>query len=191
MPDQHNSRSPAATSLRTLSVLVIVGYVWLTGYFLVRQVLGDTSAGPVAYFFTWDMFPNYPTESSRRLAVGVTARGGYVRLFPNPHHRFRWGVKGDLTRLDLNRRLRHFRRAAQDAAGSYQPADPNDRLVRLYLVERYWPVTFNLPEELYRKQKAGFVEESTGGKPQRSYWRILETADVSAEGTVEDWETLP
>ena len=102
---------------RLPAVLFIAAYLSLSAFYFVRHAMGDSVSHPLAYFWTWDMFPNYPTESIRRWAVGETASGAYVKLLPNSAHRFRWGVHNDATRFDIDRRLLFFRRAALDAVG--------------------------------------------------------------------------
>jgi hypothetical protein len=180
-------------------ILFIAAYLLLTAFFFVRHAVGDSLAHPIGYFWTWDMFPNYPTESVRRWAVGETAGGAYVKLLPNSEHRFRWGVHGDATRFDIDRRLLFFRRATLGAIERRNALVPDDPIRFVYLTEKYWPEKLNLPDELYH----GFYHDEVTKKvywasprkesevPQRFYWRILEEADVEADGRVIAWEPSP
>ena len=184
---------------RLLALLFIVVYLSLTGFYLVRHAIGHPLGHELAYFWTWDMFPNYSTESIRRRAIGETASGEYVMLVPNSRHRFRWGVHGDVTRLDIDRRLLFFRRAAVDGIGRHNTSLPNDPVRYVYLAENYWPEKFNLPSDLYRSA----YEDTTTGElywasaaergtvPTRTYWRILDEAAVAEDGQVGNWELSP
>ena len=53
------------------------------------------------------------------------------------------------------------------------------RIVQVYVIEKYWPLRFNFPNELY---------ESLYGQPRpdRQYWRVIREFDVpeSAAGGI-------
>lgn len=185
---------------RLPAAIFMAVYLSLTGFYLVQHLLGDSLGHWIGYFWTWDMFPNYPTVSVRRWAVGETASGRFVRLAPYSGHRFRWGVKGDVTRLDLDRRLPYFRLAALEGIRRHNAAIPADPIRHVYLAEQYWPEKYNLPDGLYRD----FYEDTATGQPywtssgedagtvpRRKYWRILDEAAVTADGAVPAWESSP
>ena len=65
-------------------VLICVAYAAVSGYFACRHLLGDPLSHPTAYFFTWNMFPGYTTDTSRRTVVGLTASG--LPVFDRPSH---------------------------------------------------------------------------------------------------------
>ena len=184
---------------RIATIVFIAAYLLLTAFYLGSHAVGDSLAHPFGYFWTWDMFPNYPTESIRRWAVGETASGAYVKLLPNSAHRFRWGVHNTATRFDIDRRLLFFRRATLDASARHNTADPKDPIPIGYLTYTYWPEKFNLPGELYRDfyrdEVTGKVywasPPETGDVPARFYWRVLEEAEVEADGRVIAWEPSP
>lgn len=159
------------TLRRIGAVLLIVSYLATSGWFLLLHILGDSGSTPFAYFWTWDMFPNYPAESNRRAIMGRTDTEEWVRLFPNPRNRFRWGVRGDVTRLDLNHTPQFARAAAEQALESH----PSQRLTEVKLVEQYWPAKFNLPDGLY-----GAVYGSEN--PQRRSWRVVASWSVDDNG---------
>jgi hypothetical protein len=184
---------------RFAAILFIVAYLLLTAIYLGRHAVGDSLGHPFGYFWTWNMFPNYPTESVRRWAVGETAGGAYVKLLPNSAHQFRWGVHNDATRFDIDRRPSFFRRATLDAIERRNALVPDDPIRHVYLAEQYWPQKLNLPGALYR----GFYHDEVTGKvywatpletaevPARIYWRVLEEANVEADGRVIAWEPSP
>ena len=184
---------------RFTAILFIATYLLLTAFYLGRHAIGDSLGHPFGYFWTWDMFPNYPTESARRWSVGETVGGAYVKLLPNSDHTFRWGVHGDATRFDIDRRQLFFRRATLDAIERHNVATPEDPIRFIYLAEKYWPEKLNLSDELYH----GFYHDKVTGKvywgsprqendaPQLFYWRILEEADVEADGRIVAWDPSP
>src|SRR5262245_12025516 len=85
------------------ALLFITAYLAATAWFLWEHALGDSVSHPIAYFFTWDMFPGYYTESLKRFAVGRTKAGQRLLLHPSPFEQFCGGIRGDLTRIDLER----------------------------------------------------------------------------------------
>jgi hypothetical protein len=182
-----------------IAILFIGSYLLLTGFFLVRHALGDSLAHPIGYFWTWDMFPNYPTESARRWAVGETAGGAYVQLLPNSAHRFRWGVHGDATRFDIDRRQLFFRQATLHAIKRHNATASDDPIRFVYLAEQYWPEKLNLPDELYHgfyydevTKKVYWASPANAGEvSKRFYWRVLDEADVETDGRVIAWEPSP
>ena len=173
-----------ADRFRRLAALpLIVLYLGCTAFYLYRQVVGDVGGSPFAYFWTWDMFPNYPAESSRRIVVGETKGGRFVRLLPGERDRFRWGRAGDGTRFDIDRRGGFLMRVIDIRVARYGESKSDDRLERVYLVEHYWPLRFNLPDDIYQ---SAYSEPN----PERKYWRIIGEFPVSKDGSVE-WETPP
>src|SRR5262245_28566470 len=85
------------------ALLLISAYLAATAWFLWKHMLGDSVSHPIAYFFTWDMFPGYYTESLKRFAIGETTSGARLLVHPSPWDQFRGGIRGDLTRIDLER----------------------------------------------------------------------------------------
>jgi hypothetical protein len=69
----------------------------------------------------------------------------------------------------------------------------------VYLAEKYWPEKLNLPDDLYRDsyhdEVTGKIYWASSAKESKSsrrfYWRILEEADVEADGRVIAWEPSP
>ena len=135
------------------------------------NLLGDVQRHPIVYFFTWDMFPGSYDFSTRRMAVAQTRSGMYYQLYPSAAQRFRGGVKGDMTRADLDRSGVRFKALVEQALAREQPRFRDDPIVRVSLVEQFWPSRLNLPEDL---------GEAWLGQPQRDvrYWRVLETVDA-------------
>lgn len=135
------------------------------------NLLGDAQRHPIVYFFTWDMFPGSYDVSTRRVAVAETRSGMSYQVYPNAAQRFRGGVNGDMTRADLDRSGVRFRSLVDHALASERPRFGHDPVVRVSLVEQYWPSRLNLPEDL---------GEAWAGQPQRDvrYWRVLETVDA-------------
>jgi hypothetical protein len=162
---------------RSLAGLAIALYLAALAGFLLQSALGDSGLFPVSYFFTWDMFPSYKTESSRRVAIGQTESGRYLELYPSPFQQYQGGVHGDLTRVDLEcRGLFYSAAVEQTLLRSRHEAD--DRVQQAWLFEQYWPAKFNFPDELY---------ESYWGtrKPERRCWRLLGEFDV-VDGRLRD-----
>ncbi len=160
-----------------LASLAIALYLAALAGFLLQSALGDTGLFPASYFFTWDMFPSYYTESSRRAAVGRTASGRYLALHPSPFQQYRGGVHGDLTRVELERRGLFYPAAVEQTLQRSRPV-ANDPMQEVWLFEQYWPVKFNYPDDLY---------ESWWGsrKPDRRSWRQTGEFDV-VDGRLQD-----
>jgi hypothetical protein len=169
-------RSPFRTWLRRLpALLVIAAYLGASGWYFYRHALGDAAAEPAAYLFTWDMFPNYPSWSARRIAVAQTRSGRYLRILPSRGQQFRRGRDGEHSRFDLPRSDAAFQQAVDRTLRTHWPIDPADPVVYVFLLEQYWPVRFNLPDDLY---------ESVYGEPnpRRRSWRIIAESPVSEGG---------
>jgi hypothetical protein len=166
---------------------LVVGFFIAYGgagiFFLYGHVLGDTARTPAGYFWTWDMFPNYPSFSARRFALGQTRSGQYLMVFPTDQVRHRRGGQGDLTRFDLPRNDAALRRAVSEQLAAYPPQDMSDPITYVFLVEKSWPVRFNLPADLYEAQ---YGEPN----PHRAAFRILDEGPVDALGTVR-WTNAP
>lgn len=158
---------------RFLAGAFIAGYLCATAAFLALHALGDWGVHPISYFFTWDMFPSFYYESSRRVAVGRTANGRFIQLHPDPSQQFRGGVHGDLTRVDLDRSGASFRGIVEQTLRRNEERQRLDPIIHVDLFERYWPEKFNLPDDLYERWWGT-------PHPHRSYWRIREEFDVSA-----------
>jgi hypothetical protein len=148
-------------------LLFCAAYLLATAWFAVRHVLGDSLSHPAAYFFTWDMFPGYATETSRRMVVGHTRDGRFVKLLPDNLHRFRWGINDDVSRIDIDRNPRNLERAIERSLGEYNRDHAKSPVKSVLVVEQYWPSRFNLPDDLYR-------ETYGEPNPHRWYWRFLE-----------------
>ena len=155
---------------RALAALAISLYLAALGGFLLQSALGDSGFFPVSYFFTWDMFPSYYTESSRRVAIGRTASGRYIELHPSPFQQYRGGVYGDLTHVDLERRGL-FYRAAVEQTLQRSRRDAQDLVQQVWLFERFWPVKYNYPDDLYESWSAS-------RKPDRRCWRLVGEFEV-------------
>ncbi|MCH8830048.1 MAG: hypothetical protein IID45_10780 [Planctomycetes bacterium] len=151
---------------RIAAVVVVLLYVGVSALFGVRHLLGDSLSHPTAYFFTWDMFPGYATDSSRRYFVGMTRSSRYVQLLPSSNEQFHWGINNDVRRIDIDRRAENFLPALRRSVQRYNREHPDDPISLVVLVERYWPFKFNLPDDLY---------ESAYGEPNphRKYWRMM------------------
>lgn len=168
---------------RGLAVLFLVAYLLAGAFFLYGHILGDTARYPIGYFWTWDMFPNYPSFSARRFALGQTQSGQYLFVFPSTQVQHLRGGQGDLTRFDLPRNDAALRRAVSEQFVDHPPRDMEDPITYVFLVEKYWPVRFNLPEELY---KAEYGEEN----PHRVAYRILDEGLVDRLGEIR-WTNAP
>lgn len=164
-------RYPWRTLLRCVGAVLFIGlYLGLTAFFQLAELDGDTLDTPFAYFWTWDMFPNHDCFSVRSTAIGRTASGRFVTIFPGPKQRFRWGAGSELTRTE--RRPESGERLIQSILAERKDADAADPIVHAYLLEKYWPVRFNTPEPLY--------EQLLGQpRPRRRYWRVVREFDVS------------
>lgn len=165
---------------RTAAWLAILLYLAAHAGFLLQSALGDSGLFPVSYFFTWDMFPSYYTESSRRVAVGRTESGKYLELHPTPFQQYRGGVKGDLTQVELERRG-VFYPASVEQALQRSRHEVDDPVQQVWLFERFWPAKFNYPDDLY---------ESWWGasKPDRQRWRLVGEFNV-VDGRLRDKST--
>lgn len=167
-----NARRPHALH-RALILLACLAYVGVTAYYGVRHVLGDTSQiaeSPAGYFFTWDMFPGYETESTRRTVVG-RAGERFVQLLPATSHRYRYGVNAAATRLDIDARRANLTPTLEPIIARYNAEHPQQPIEEVFIVEEYRPAKFNLPDDLY--------EQVYGEpKPQRSYLRIGQSLRV-------------
>ncbi len=157
---------------RFLAGVFIAIYAGSMGLFFAFYALGDVPQHPIAYFFTWDMFPGFFTESSRRIAVGKTQSGRYLQLLPGAYQQYRGGVNAALTHLDLEREGAVFRAAANRALELAADSCRQDPIVHVYLLERYWPDKFNYPAAQY---EAWFGT----AKPKRHSWRLRDEFDVS------------
>jgi len=134
---------------RWIGGCVAIVYLGLSAWFLWAQVRDATPAGPLAYAFTWDMFPSFATQSVRRVALGQTETGQYVVLHPSPWSQFREGVQADLTRADLDRSGGGFQALVESVRRRTRSQRTEDPVVRVLMCEQYWPVKFNLRDEHY------------------------------------------
>lgn len=140
----------AVSRLRLWCGLVgVVGYLALSAGYFAAHSLEATPSGFLAYLFTWDMFPGFTTRSVRRVALGQTASGGYVLLHPSPWSQFHEGVRGDLTRADLDRSGRGFQALVETVRLRTIAQRRDDPLVRVLLCEQSWPVKYNFRDDHY------------------------------------------
>lgn len=159
---------------RLIAATFIAAYLGATTVIFALHAIGDLGLHPVSYFFTWDMFPSFYYESLRRVAVGKTTGGRFLQLHPDQFQRYRGGVHGDLTRIDLDRSGASFRALVTQTAHRTAELHRHDPIAHIYLFERYWPEKFNLPTDLY--------EQWWGApRPERSYWRLRDEFDVVPE----------
>lgn len=168
--------SPRIRGLQKVGVLLFcAAYLAATAFFLGRQVLGDSIAQEASYFFTWDMFPDYETESARRMVLGLTDDGRFVQLLPAAEHRFRWGVDGTVSRIDIDRRTPQLDEPLKRQIDRFEERRPGNPIHSVLVVEQFWPNKFNLPGDLY---------ESTYGErlPRRRHWRILLERPLNENG---------
>ncbi len=164
--------------LRRLLVLAFVScYLGAGIFFLYSHLIGDGARSAVGYLWTWDMFPNYPSFSARRLALGQTESGRYVRVFPTSNVKYRRGGHRDMTRFDLPRNDAALRTAVEETLQSRAGEETSDPVAYVFLIEKYWPVRFNLPEELYQYQYGEL-------NPHRHSWRILDEGPVAEAGDI-------
>lgn len=168
---------------RLLVLGLIVTYLAAGGFYFYRHLLGDTSQSAFGYFWTWDMFPNYPSFSARRLALGQTRGGRFVQVFPTEQVRFRRGGHRDLTRFDLPRNDAALRTAVAETLETYPPEQMDDPITYVFLIENYWPVRFNLPDDLYQQV---YDEEN----PRRQAWRIIDEGRIDPDGKIH-WTSIP
>ena len=162
---------------RGLMIGFIIAYLTAGTYFLFGHLIGDTGRFAAGYFWTWDMFPNYPSFSARRFALGQTQRGQYVLVFPTDQVRHRRGGHGDLSRFDLPRNDGALRIAVSKELETHPPQGFEDPITYVFLVEKYWPTRFNLPDELYQSE---FGEPN----PHRVAYRILDEGPVDRLGVI-------
>lgn len=134
---------------RWVGRVITIVTLGLSAWFLAAQIRDATPTGPLAYAFTWDMFPSFATQSVRRVALGQTAAGDYVVLHPSPWSQFREGVQGDLTRADLDRAGSGFQTLVEAVRRRTRSQRRDDPLVRVLLCEQAWPVKFNLRDDHY------------------------------------------
>jgi hypothetical protein len=157
---------PRGGRVRGAAACLLIGaYLAATAVFLALHLVGDF-IHPIAYFFTWDMFPGHYSLSLRRVAVGETASGRQLQLYPTTDRAYRGGVHGDLGRADLDRSGYLIHPVALAAAARYNEETPDDKIVRVRLFERYWPAKFNYSPRAYERW-AGSPH------PQRRYWRLI------------------
>ena len=164
--------------VRNVPALVFITlYLASIAWYFIGHVQGDPGRSAFAYFWTWDMYPHYEAESVRRIVVGRTESGDFVQLLPAGRDRFRWGNQGQATRYDLDRRADHRNALVETAVSRYAETAPYGALRDVFVIDRYWPVRFNLTDGLY---------ESTYGEanPHREYFRVVEEAQA-AEGRLE------
>jgi hypothetical protein len=168
------SRLDSAVAKRVASRLAVFAYLAILGGFLLQGALGDSAFFPARYFFTWDMFPSHNSQSFRRLAVGETAAGQYVQLYPSPREQFHGGAHGDLARLDLDGRAFFYRAVVEQTLKEYAEREGDDPVTHVYLLEKYWPAKFNYPRGLYE------VWSGTP-RPDRAAWRLVGEFDASGK----------
>ena len=162
---------------RLLAMIFLLASIGAGLFFLYSQVLGDTERFTISYFWTWDMFPNYPSFSARRLALGQTKSGKYVKLFPTSAIKYRRGGHRDYTRFDLPRSDAALRKAVEETLAAHPPTQMNDPVSYVFLIEKYWPTRFNLPDDLYLK---AYGKEN----PHRHAWRILDEGPAEKDGKI-------
>ncbi len=172
-------------SRRLLIVTAMLLYFVVTVWFLGRHAVGDSVGGPLAYLFTWDMFPNYPAWSARRVALVETESGQYFQILPSRHEQYRRGSQRTHSRLDLPRNDDAFRQAAEVALNDFRKsqAATDNPPTYVFLLEQFWPVRFNLPDDLYQ---AAYETEN----PRRKSWRIVDESAVGPNGELE-WLPRP
>ena len=164
----------SAVAMRVVSRVAVFAYLAVLAGFLLQGALGDSRFFPVSYFFTWDMFPSHNSQSFRRIAVGEMASGRYVQLYPSPREQFRRGAHGDLSRLDLDKRALFYRPVIEQTLSEYADRERDDPVRHVYLLEKYWPVKFNYPADLY---------EAWSGtpRPDRVSWRLVGEFDAGVK----------
>jgi len=182
-PSNQNARPLGETrwkwwGRRIVIALFCVGYLGVTGYFAGRHLLGDSLSHELAYFFTWDMFPGYATESSRRKVVGLTRDDRFVQVLPARWHRYRTGINGAVSRIDIDKQPENLTPTLQRLVSEYNRRHPEAPIEHAVIVEEYWPHRFNLPDDLY---------EDVYGEPnpRRRYWRIVGELIIGPDGRIE------
>lgn len=161
--------------VRMRRVAVAIGaavYLATLAGFLFLNLIGDPVLFPLSYFFTWDMFPAHNTQSVRRVAVGRTRSGKLLQLHPSPHDQFRGGTAGDLTRIELESRGLFYRAAVEHTLRLCNVGRPADPVTHVYLFEKYWPVKYNYPADIYEAW-------AYAPKPDRVTWRLFDEFDVA------------
>jgi hypothetical protein len=88
-----------------------------------------------------------------------------------------------LTRFDLPRNDAALRKAVAEHFAAHPPAGRDDPISYVFLVEKYWPVRFNLPDDLYESE---FGEAN----PHRVAYRILDEGPVDPSGEIR-WTNTP
>jgi hypothetical protein len=151
---------------RVGSRVAVFAYLAVLIGFLLQGALGDSRFFPVSYFFTWDMFPSHNSQAFRRIAVGETESGRYVQLYPSPREQFRRGAYRDLSRLDLDKRALFYRPVVEQTLSEYAERERDDPVRHVYLLEKFWPVKFNYPANLYEAW-------SGTARPDRVAWRLV------------------
>jgi hypothetical protein len=162
MPANHENSSAGAgrgagAGLRTwvsrfrvwCGLVGVVGYLGLSAGYFAALCVEATPPGFLAYLLTWDMFPGFASRSVRRVALGQTASGEYVLLHPSPWSQFHEGVRGDLTRADLDRAGMGFQAVVETVRLRTVAQRRDDPLVRVLLCEQSWPVKFNFRDDHY------------------------------------------
>jgi hypothetical protein len=182
-PNPHDRRRADSAGIarrigRAGVLLFCAAYLLATAWFAIRHVLGDSLSHPAAYFFTWDMFPGYATESSRRMIVGYTRDDRFVKLLPDESHRFRWGINDEVSRFDVDRNDVNFKTAIARSVRDYNREHRRAPVDKVLFVVQYWPSRFNLPDDLYRR---AYGEPN----PHRRYWQSYEVS-IDKEGRVVD-----
>lgn len=167
---------------RSAAVVFIALYLAVNGFFLLRNCVRPAGPNPWVYFFTWDMYPFYRTVSSRPLAIGRTRSGEYRELLPSPMQQFRWGADGTATRTDLDHGFVHTRSSVERILES-STVSRDDSIVHVYLIEEYWPVRFNLPDDVYSRTIDWTRAIPGQSNPGRKHWKVIEEFDVDAGGT--------
>ncbi|RPI89998.1 MAG: hypothetical protein EHM42_02070 [Planctomycetaceae bacterium] len=169
------------------SLVCAVVYLFVSVAILSLHLLGLSPGGPLAYAFTWDMFPGFQSQSTRRVAIGQTRSGRWIVLHPSGRQQFREGLWGDMSRADLERAALYFRAIAEQVRLQTLGERVDDPLVRVILGEQYWPTKFNLsdrnyirwmgeakpPADIGHAGLAGDLLDPPAGVPHAS-WRVLD-----------------
>ena len=162
---------------RSFGLAFVLAYLGAGGFFFYSHLIGDTGRFASGYFWTWDMFPNYPSFSSRRTALGQTKSGRYVEVFPTSKVRYRRGGHRDLTRFDFPRNDASLRLVVAETLKLQEPQEASDPVTYVFLIEKTWPVRFNLPDDLYE-------EVYREPNPRRHAWRIVDEGAVGKDGEI-------
>ncbi len=132
---------------RALMTFAVVYIGWM-GWSLLDFSTGDRPTLGGNYFSTWDMFPGYETWAHRTFAVGKTADGQAVQLFPGPRERFSTRP-GGITRLDFfpSYSFSHatplFQTAIQRQLELFRRVHPEVAIEQVVVVEQFWPSRSN------------------------------------------------